>query len=273
MAEAAFAPAWVVWRHQNKPHTGPSGCPRPHLMAVRRGQQQSNSAGTNGRHQPFQIAFGQNKCSDFRPALLSIFRISSNAERISHHHVHVLLDQSHTLLTTTDFCSPLSDALHDPGPTRLLGAQVSPRTVSPTLSDQQQQLSNSQPPRSLSKAITQQPPPTLPKPPSDLQPQPPPTLPKPPIQAPQTHLKLQTFSQPLPKPYLQTPPKPQAPPQTPPKPQALPQALVKSHSLTLDQSGDLSRPSVLPGDPLSPTESGDTLSDEMSSKQMSIKER
>lgn len=171
-----------------------------------------------------------------------------------------------------DRITSLSDVLHDLGPARPLVAQVSSRTVSHTLSDRQHlQQSNSQPPRTLLKPITQQSPPTLPKPPPDLQPQPPPTLPKPSIQAPQTHLKLQTFSQPLPKPYLQTHPKSQVPPQTPPKPHSLPQALVKS--LTLDQSGDFSRPSVLPGDQLSPTESGDALSDGMSSKQMSIKER
>lgn len=151
-------------------------------------------------------------------------------------------------------------------------AQVSSRTVSHTSSEQLQQ-SHSQGPRTLPKAIPQQPPPTLPKPPSDLQPQPPPTLPKPSLQAPQTHLKLQTFSQPLPKPYLQTQPRSQVPPQTPPKPQSLPQALVRSFPLTLDQGGDFSKLSVLPGDPLSPTESEDAQSDGMSSKQMSIKER
>lgn len=184
-------------------------------------------------------------------------------------HTVTLSDQKNRLLLTF-----LSDVRYDPGLARPLEAQVSSRTVSHTLSEQQQQLqqTNSQSPRTLPKPITQQPPPTLPKPPSDLQPQPPPTLPKPSIQAPQTHLKLQTFSQPLPKPYLQTP-KSQVPPQTPPKPQSLPQALVKSYPLTLDQSGDFSRPSVAPGDSLSPAESGDALSDGMSSKQMSIKER
>uniref|UniRef100_A0A674N0N5 Supervillin n=1 Tax=Takifugu rubripes TaxID=31033 RepID=A0A674N0N5_TAKRU len=135
-----------------------------------------------------------------------------------------------------------------------------------------------QPPRTYPKPITQQPPPTLPKPPSDITPQPPPSLAKPFTQASQTQLRLQTFSQPLPKPYLQTsPPNPQPksqiPPPTPPKPQALPQALVKSYSLTLDHSGDFNRSSVLPGDLLSPTESEDILLDRMSSKQMSIKER
>lgn len=175
----------------------------------------------------------------------------------------------------TDFSSLfLSDVLPDPGPARLLIAQVSSRTVSHPVGDQQQlQQTDSQHLRTLPKASTQQPPPTLPKPPSDLQPQPPPTWPKPSLQAPQNHLKQQTFSQPLPKPYLQTQPKSQVPPQTPPKPQSLPRVLVQSYPLTLDQSGNFSSPGVLPGDPLSPTESGDALSDRMSSKQMSIKER
>lgn len=163
----------------------------------------------------------------------------------------------------------LSDLLPDPGPARLLVAPASSGTACPTLGEQQQL---QQPPRTLPKPLTQQPPPTLPKPPPDLQPQPPPTLPKPALQAPQSHLKLQTFSQPLPKPYLQAS-RAQVPPQTPPKPQSLPQALVRSYPLTLDQSGDVSSPGVLPGDPLSPTESGDALSEGMSSKQMSIKER
>lgn len=165
--------------------------------------------------------------------------------------------------------------LHDRGPPRPPVAQLSSRTASETLDDQQ---SCPQPPRTYPKPTTQQPPPTLPKPPSDTTPQPPPSLARPPTQASQTQLRLQPFSQPLPKPYLQTSPpnpqpKPQIPPPTPPKPQALPQALVKSYSVTLDHSGDFNRSSVLPGDLLSPTESEDTLLDRMSSKQMSIKER
>ncbi|XP_056912712.1 supervillin-like isoform X3 [Takifugu flavidus] len=173
----------------------------------------------------------------------------------------------------------VSDVLHDRGPPRPPVAQLSSRTASENLDDHQHlQQTCTQPPRTYPKPITQQPPPTLPKPPSDITPQPPPSLAKPFTQASQTQLRLQTFSQPLPKPYLQTsPPNPQPksqiPPPTPPKPQALPQALVKSYSLTLDHSGDFNRSSVLPGDLLSPTESEDILLDRMSSKQMSIKER
>lgn len=173
----------------------------------------------------------------------------------------------------------LSDVLHDRGPPRPPIALLSSRTASENLDDQQRlQQTCAQPPRTYPKPITQQPPPTLPKPPSDPTPQPPPSLAKPFTQASQTQLRLQTFCQPLPNPNLQTsPPNPQPksqiPPPTPPKPQALPQALVKSYSLTLDHSGDFNRSSVLPGDLLSPTESEDILSDRMSSKQMSIKER
>uniref|UniRef100_A0A8C9YTT2 Supervillin n=1 Tax=Sander lucioperca TaxID=283035 RepID=A0A8C9YTT2_SANLU len=105
--------------------------------------------------------------------------------------------------------------------------------------------------------------------------QPPPTYPKPFIQSPQTQPQPQGFVQPLPKPYQQTAPqpKPQVPPQTPPKPQSFPQALVKSQSLPLDHSEDFNRHSVHSGDLLSPTDSGELLSDDMSAKQMSIKER
>uniref|UniRef100_A0AAX7VF07 HP domain-containing protein n=1 Tax=Astatotilapia calliptera TaxID=8154 RepID=A0AAX7VF07_ASTCA len=105
----------------------------------------------------------------------------------------------------------------------------------------------------------------------------PPTYPKPFNHSPQTQPKPQGFVQPLPKPYQQTAPqpqlKPQVPPQTPPKPQSLPQALIKSQSLPLEHIEDLGRHSDHSGDLLSPTESGDQLSDGMSSKQMSIKER
>uniref|UniRef100_A0A665XDV3 Supervillin n=1 Tax=Echeneis naucrates TaxID=173247 RepID=A0A665XDV3_ECHNA len=100
--------------------------------------------------------------------------------------------------------------------------------------------------------------------------QPPPTYPKSFTQSLQTQPKPQGFVQPLPKPYPQSAPqaqpKPQVPPQTPPKPQSFPQGLVKSQSLPLDHS-------VQSGDLLSPTESGEQLSDSMSTKQMSIKER
>uniref|UniRef100_A0A672Z0G0 Supervillin n=1 Tax=Sphaeramia orbicularis TaxID=375764 RepID=A0A672Z0G0_9TELE len=144
------------------------------------------------------------------------------------------------------------------------------------------------PPQTLPKPFIQPPPPTQPKPSSYLQPQlctqpsqpsqPPPTYPKPFTQSTQAQPKPQGFTQPLPKPYPpaappQPQPKPQVPPQTPPKPQSFPQALVKPQSLSLDHSEDFSRHSAHSGDLLSPTESGERLSDGMSTKQMSIKER
>ncbi|XP_035860850.1 supervillin-like isoform X3 [Sander lucioperca] len=171
----------------------------------------------------------------------------------------------------------ISDLPDHPAPLRPLVAKVSSRTVSHVSSRQQQ--TNNQPPQTLPKPFTQQPPPTPPKPPSNIQPQapsqPPPTYPKPFIQSPQTQPQPQGFVQPLPKPYQQTAPqpKPQVPPQTPPKPQSFPQALVKSQSLPLDHSEDFNRHSVHSGDLLSPTDSGELLSDDMSAKQMSIKER
>ncbi|XP_050925765.1 supervillin isoform X2 [Lates calcarifer] len=182
----------------------------------------------------------------------------------------------------------ISDVPDHPAPLRPLISKVSSRTVSHVSSSQQhQQQTVIQPPQTLPKPFTQQPPPpTQPKPPSYIQPQPqpysqppqpPPTYPKPFTQSPQTQPKPQGFVQPLPKPYPQTAPqpqpKPQVPPQTPPKPQSFPQALVKSQSLPLDHSEDLSKHSVHSGDLLSPTESGEQLSDGMSTKQMSIKER
>ncbi|XP_045907637.1 supervillin-like isoform X3 [Micropterus dolomieu] len=177
----------------------------------------------------------------------------------------------------------ISDLPDHPAPLRPLIAKVSSRTVSHVSSSQQQQ-TNIQPPQTLPKPFTQQPPPTQLKPQSDIQvqpysqpTQPPPTYPKPFTKSPQTQTKPQGFVQPLPKPYPQTAPephpKPQVPPQTPPKPQSFPQALVKSQSLPLDNSEDFSRHSVSSGDLLSPTESGELLSDGMSSKQMSIRER
>ncbi|XP_068590846.1 supervillin isoform X3 [Cebidichthys violaceus] len=173
----------------------------------------------------------------------------------------------------------ISDLPDHPAPLKPLVAKVSSRTVSHVSSSQQQ--ISLQPPQTLPKPFTQQPPPTPPKPPADAQPQPhgqpPPTYPKPLAQSPQTQARPQGFIQPLPKPYLQTAPqpqpKPQVPPQPPPKPQSFPQALVHSQSLPLDHSEDFSRHSVHSGDPLSPTESGEQLSDDMSAKQMSIKER
>lgn len=161
---------------------------------------------------------------------------------------------------------------------RPLVAKVSSRTVShiSSSSQHQHQPANPQPPKTLPKP--QQPPPTLPKPSVDVHlqqypqppqaPQPPPTHPKPFTQSPQTQQRPQRFAQPLPKPFLQAPP-----PQTAPKPQGFPQALLKPQSHPLEPEEDLSRQSAPSGDLLSPTESADLLSDGMSSKQMSIKER
>lgn len=149
-------------------------------------------------------------------------------------------------------------------------------------SQQQQHPTIVQPPQTLPKPVTQEPHPAQPKPPSYIQPQPysqpPPTYPKTFTQSPQTQLKPQGYIQPLPKPYpqqttLELQPKPLVPPQAPPKPQSFPQALVKSQTLPLDNIEDFSRHSAHSGDLLSPTESGDRLSDGMSTKQMSIKER
>ncbi|KAK2822758.1 hypothetical protein Q5P01_022823 [Channa striata] len=162
---------------------------------------------------------------------------------------------------------------HHP-PLRPLVAKISSRTVS-------QHQTSIQPPQTLPKPVTQEPPPTQTKPPSYIQPlpysqtsHPPPTYPKPFAQSPQTQPKPQGFVQPLLKPYpQQTVPKPQVPPQTPPKPQSFPHALVKSQSLSQDHIEDLNRHSISSGDLLSPTGSGDQISDDMSSKQMSIKER
>ncbi|XP_028283829.1 supervillin-like isoform X3 [Parambassis ranga] len=176
----------------------------------------------------------------------------------------------------------ISDLPDHPAPLRPLIAKVSSRTVSHVSNSQQHQQTVIQPPQTLPKPFSQQPPPTQPKPPSYIQPQPysqpPPTYPKPFTHSPQTQPKPQGFIQPLPKPYPQTAPqppqpKPQVPPQTPPKPQGFPQALVKSQSLPLEHCEDFSRHSAHSGDLLSPTESVDQLSDGMSSKQMSIKER
>ncbi|XP_058499364.1 supervillin-like isoform X3 [Solea solea] len=171
----------------------------------------------------------------------------------------------------------ISDLPDQSPPVKQLIAKVSSRTVSHVSNSQQQQHTVSQPPQTLPK----QPPPTQPKPTSYIQPQPfsqpPPTYPKPFTQSPQTHPKPQGFVQPISKPYPQTPPqpppKPQVPPQTPPKPQSFPKSLIKSQSLPLDQCDDFSRVSVHSGDLLSPTDSGEHLSDDMSSKQMSIRER
>ncbi|KAM9844966.1 LOW QUALITY PROTEIN: supervillin [Aulostomus maculatus] len=173
----------------------------------------------------------------------------------------------------------VSDLPDQPVSLRPQAAKVSSRTVSHVSSSVPQQPQPAaviQPPQTLPKPVPQQPPLTQPKPQAYIQPsQPPPTYPKPFTQSPQTQPKPQVFVQPLPKPYPQAGPQPQpkaqVPPQTPPKPQSFPQALIKS--LPLEHSEDLSRHSVLSGDLLSPTESGERLSYSMSSKQMSIKER
>ncbi|XP_056148674.1 supervillin-like [Lampris incognitus] len=163
---------------------------------------------------------------------------------------------------------------------------VSSRSASHVSSTQQKPLAP--PLQTLPKTLTQQPPPTQPKPQSYIQPQPQayiqptqptPTHPRPLTQPPQTQPKPQGYVQPLPKPYSQPAPQPQAhpkpqvPPHTLPKPQSFPQLLVKSQSLPLDHSEDFSRHCVHSGDLLSPTGSGEHLLDNMSTKQMSIKER
>ncbi|XP_076003649.1 supervillin-like [Genypterus blacodes] len=164
----------------------------------------------------------------------------------------------------------ISDSAEPAEPHRPLTTAASPRTAT--------HVSGIQPPPTLPKPVTQLPPPTQPKPPSYTQPpQPPPTYPKPFTQSPQTHPKPQGLVLPLPKPHPQTPPhlqqRPQVPPQTPPKPHSFPQALVKSQSLPLDHGEDFSRHSVLSADLLFPTDLEDELSESMSIKQMSIRER
>ncbi|MEQ2218081.1 hypothetical protein XENOCAPTIV_029083 [Xenoophorus captivus] len=155
------------------------------------------------------------------------------------------------------------------GPLKPLIAKVSSRTVSYISSGHHQQQNVVQPPQ------------TLPKPALYIQPQsysqPPPTYPKPFTHSLQTQPKPPGLIQSLPKPYPQVAPQsrqagPQVPPQTPPKPHSFPQAL-KSQSASADHLEDFSRSSVHSGDLLSPTEPGDQLSDGMSTKQMSIKER
>uniref|UniRef100_A0A8C7UIN1 HP domain-containing protein n=1 Tax=Oncorhynchus mykiss TaxID=8022 RepID=A0A8C7UIN1_ONCMY len=105
---------------------------------------------------------------------------------------------------------------------------------------------------------------------------------EPPAQSqPKPQERERSFTQPLPKPYsqliphtqprplsLSQPPPPQTAPQTLPKPTSFPQPLVKSQSLPLDHSDHITGHSV--SDLHSPSE---TELSEMSSKQMSIKER
>ncbi|XP_047223097.1 supervillin isoform X3 [Girardinichthys multiradiatus] len=163
----------------------------------------------------------------------------------------------------------ISDVPDHPGPLKPLIAKVSSRTVSYISSGHHQQQNVVQPPQ------------TLPKPALYIQPQsysqPPPTYPKPFTHSLQTQPKPPGLIQSMPKPYPQVAPQsrqagPQVPPQTPPKPHSFPQAL-KSQSASADHLEDFSRNSVHSGDLLSPTEPGDQLSDGMSTKKMSIKER
>lgn len=182
------------------------------------------------------------------------------------------------LCTNEPFCLSPSDLPDHLAAVRPLVAKVSSRTVSHITSNSQHQHqpANPQPPKTLPKPVLpQQPPPTIPKPSADTHPQQhpqppqaPPTLPKPFTHSPQTQQRPQKFSQPLPKPFLQAPP-----PQTTPKPQSFPQALLKPQSYLLEPGEDLIGQSAPSGDLLSPTESADPLTDGMSSKQMSIKER
>lgn len=160
-----------------------------------------------------------------------------------------------------------SDLPDRPAPLKPLIAKVSSRTVSYISSGHQQQQNALQPPQ------------TFPKPPLNIQPQsfsePPPTYPKPFTHSLQTQPKapgpIQSLSKPYPQVALQNQQtKLQVPPQTPPKPHSFPQALA---SQSQDHLEDFGRNSVYSGDLLSPTEPGDLLSDGMSAKQMSIRER
>ncbi|XP_064848061.1 supervillin [Oncorhynchus masou masou] len=159
----------------------------------------------------------------------------------------------------------LSDTEHTSVSLRTVTTEAAARSVSHTSSNQ----------RKLS--FTQSPPQTEPQPyskPHQHFTQEPPAQPKP-------QERERSFTQPLPKPSsqliphtqprplsLSQPPPPQTAPQTLPKPTSFSQPLVKSQSLPLDHSGHITGHSV--SDLLSPSE---TELSEMSSKQMSIKER
>uniref|UniRef100_A0A4W5MWN0 Gelsolin-like domain-containing protein n=1 Tax=Hucho hucho TaxID=62062 RepID=A0A4W5MWN0_9TELE len=175
------------------------------------------------------------------------------------------------------------DADHASVSLRTATTVVSSRSVSHSASIQQQQKIQSftQPPQTLPKPYTQQPPQTQPQ-----------SLPQPYSHPPQHHPFTQAlsaqpkpqererrFTQPLPKPYSQITPhtqpnaqslsQPPPPiPQTLTEPTSFPQSLVKSQSLPLDNSEVFTGHSV--SDLLS---SAETELSEMSAKQMSIKER
>ncbi|XP_038820140.1 supervillin-like [Salvelinus namaycush] len=145
------------------------------------------------------------------------------------------------------------------------------RSVSHTSSNQQKQ--------QQIQSFTQSPPQTEPQPYSKPHRH---FTQEPPAQSqPKPQERERSVTQPLPKSYsqliphtqpspqsLSQPPPPQTAPQTLPKPASFPQPLVKSQSLPLDYSDDITGHSV--SDLLSP---GETELSEMSSKQMSIKER
>uniref|UniRef100_A0A673YFU4 Supervillin n=1 Tax=Salmo trutta TaxID=8032 RepID=A0A673YFU4_SALTR len=154
---------------------------------------------------------------------------------------------------------------------RTVTTAAAPRSVSHTSSSQQKQ--------QQIQSFTQSPPQTEPQPYSKPHQH---FTQEPPAQSqPKPQERERSFTQPLPKPYsqltphtqprpqsLSQPPPPQTAPQTLPKPTSFPQPLVKSQSLPLDYSDDIAGRSV--SDLLSPSE---TELSEMSSKQMSIKER
>lgn len=228
-----------------------------------------------------EILFGKSEKSHMKFAFISKEHVNNVTEL---EHLDQWLQETSAdfaMIKTSISVFPPLDLPEHPAAVRPLVAKVSSRTVSHICSSSQQpqqQLANPQPPKTLPKPVLlQQPPATLPKPTADVhlqqhpqpsQPaQPPPTYPKPFTHSPQTQQRPQRFSQPLAKPF------PHAPPQTAPKPQGFPQALLKPHSHPLEPGEDLSWQSAPSGDLLSPTEPEDLLSDGMSSKQMSIKER
>eukprot|EP00063_Salmo_salar_P072487 XP_014047322.1 PREDICTED: supervillin-like isoform X12 [Salmo salar] len=165
----------------------------------------------------------------------------------------------------------LSDTEHTSVSLRTVTTAAAPRSVSHTSSNQQKQ--------QQIQSFTQSPPQTEPQPYSKPHQH---FTQEPPAQSqPKPQERDRSFTQPLPKTYsqltphtqprpqsLSQPPPPQTAPQTLPKPTSFPQPLVKSQSLPLDYSDDITGHSV--SDLLSPSE---TELSEMSSKQMSIKER
>ncbi|XP_071231622.1 supervillin-like isoform X9 [Salvelinus alpinus] len=165
----------------------------------------------------------------------------------------------------------LSDTEHTSVSLRTVTTAAASRSVSHTSSNQQKQ--------QQIQSFTQSPPQTEPQPYSKPHQH---FTQEPPAQSqPKPQERERSVTQPLPKPYsqliphtqpspqsLSKPPPPQTAPQTLPKPASFPQPLVKSQSLPLDYSDDITGHSV--SDLLSP---GETELSEMSSKQMSIKER